>query len=265
MTESTFNKKGNFIVGLLLNVVLLVGNILSVVNYINLIRISNENPIVSNYSNQYKLMCIVSVICIICVILSFVVLFMKKRQSGLGVSLLYIMGLLIYIVNDIVSKLLWFMDNDRNTPFFTDGLLSAFLDSLFYIIVPIVTIILIIIYFKIPKRAIQIASVIFVVISILYNVGDSIHTMLPLYDDKLPVLLNILSSSIPKILIIIQLIISFKFKKIDNRYIGVLNRQPQNKNSVESTEELFEYKKLLDSGAITQAEFDKKKNELLHL
>lgn len=49
----------------------------------------------------------------------------------------------------------------------------------------------------------------------------------------------------------------------DNKKVN--NQEPVKVNSVSTTEELKQYKELLDSGVITQEEFEKKKKQLLEL
>lgn len=263
MTNYIFNKKGNFIVGLLLNAVLLINYIVSEVLCIKLIRMDNENSMNKDYSNQNKILFIVGAICIICIIFSFVVLLVKKRQSGLGVSLIYIMELITYIANVITGISINGVDN----------WILLFLNLIFYIIIPILTIIFIAIYFSVPKKALQIISVILVIIPILYSIGHSIYNLLSYSNvNEMSTLLNftvlnIIVSNLPKIPVIIQLIISFRFKKMDNSYyMYSLNQQQlQEKKATDNADELYKYKELLDCGTITQKEFDDKKKELLNL
>lgn len=218
-----FNKKANFIIGIILNVFILVYYLCNIF-----------------YDSHHITVYVVGAFLIIS---SFVLIICKKAQSGIS-SLLYFILSFIFEIDSLYYC-------------FINGLMVEFnagiLVSIFVFILPIL---MIAVYFKKPNKLFCVI-ISLLISAIIITRGISLFFVFDLSN---------LFSVVLLLLVLFQIILSFKFEKKTNNIISELTEENQDiiiKN--ESIDDLYKYKSLLDNGAITQEEFDAKKKELLNM
>ncbi len=169
-------------------------------------------------------------------------LYKNKRQNGLGVSL-WIIQIMLYLLVESFSVQ---KDSEESS--------YAFLGIIF-----ILTIFFIIMFFKTQKTVFKVLPTI--VMSILV-VTICIGTIVGIIDEGTEFIKFILSEwdmyVLPVLFIITLIQINQSFEK-DLNYVPGLTEF----SNADNTDLLLEYEELLDMGAITPAEFEEKKKELL--
>lgn len=221
----------------------------------------NSNLRLANFddSSFKAIYTIVSVISYI--FLTFCIFTTKKNrfQNGLGV----VSGLIINLVFLIV---------EINMPFFKmEGYSSGNFLSLLLNLPLIISIILILLFFKKPSNGLKIGSILFSSISMLIFLLTGVIRYIffsffynPFYSPNLSehsTLFTGIIFCLYYIIVIMQINKSFSFNKIVQPV--PIYSQPVLNNTDKDVSVLLDYKKLLDEGIITQEEFDRKKKEVL--
>lgn len=169
-------------------------------------------------------------------------LYKNKRQNGLGVSL-WIIQIMLYLLVEPFSVQ---KDTEKNS-YGIFGIL--FISIIFFIIM----------YFKTQKTVFKVLPTI--VMSILV-VTICIGTIMSIIDEGTEFIKSFLSEwymyVLPVLFIITLIQINQSFEKDLNYVPGVTEF-----SNADNTDLLLEYEELLDMGAITPAEFEEKKKELL--
>lgn len=224
-----YKEKNNVLVGAIMYVVMFLSSI-------DLLICACKQSETS--STDFSLIIIVVVISIIADLIAAYFLYKNKRQNGLGVSLWIIQNVLFWLV--VPSH-------------FQIGT-----ENFYYVFLDIISFFFIIMFFKTQKTVFKVLPTIVMVISAISIGGATIASIITGVFESMglcmPLLLVLFV--LQCVLCIIQ--INQSFEK-DLNYVPGLTEF----SNADNTDLLLEYEELLDMGAITPAEFEEKKKELL--
>ena len=231
-----YKEKNNVLVGAIMYVVMFLSSI-------DLLICACKQSETS--STDFSLIIIVVVISIIADLIAAYFLYKNKRQNGLGVSLWIIQNVLFWLVVPSHFQI------------GTENFYYVFLDIIF-ILTFFFIIMFIIMFFKTQKTVFKVLPTIVMVISAIWIGGATIASIITGVFESMG-----LCKPLLRVLFVLQCVlciiqINQSFEK-DLNYVPGLTEF----SNADNTDLLLEYEELLDMGAITPAEFEEKKKELL--